>query len=273
MFISTYRNTLKSLLRSVTFWLTAFIFCFIVLPSMSGDFQDNRLVDEWNYAQYVSNLFGTKVLMYALPILAITLAAVTLSSDYGDGFYEIEKAKGVRSSTYLLGRIFAISAVALSLSAIVSFICVYGYVYSNGGVVDRSFAWLLVDSVLRVGAFNLFMVLPSILFYVGLTYLFGTLFRSGLAGAGVGFVHVIVYYVLNLMYRHNPDLNTYFDFLSPIPRHLRHFLQFSCGEGGAEFLLRNGTTAPKALLCVGFLLGCAALFLLGSWLRLRKREI
>lgn len=284
MFLATYRNTLKSLLRSVTFWLVAFVFCFVVLPYMTGNQQTPNAMyitlNYWGrqspsemYVQYVDNLICAKILLYSLPIFSITLAAVTLSGDYGDGFYEIEKARGVRPSCYILGRISAVSTAVLALSAIVSFICVYGYVIMYGGVTDRSFTWLLVDSVLRVGAYHLFIVMPNVLFHVGLTYLFGTLFRGGLAGGGVGFVHVIVYFIINMLYRHHFDFRTYFEYLSSIPRHLRYFLRFSCVEGGAEFLRMNRTTAPKALICVGFLLGCAALFLLCAWLRLRKREI
>ncbi len=293
MFIATYRNTIKSLLRSVTFWLVAFIFCFIVLPYMSGNQQTPNAMfitlNYWGksspselYVQYVDNLICAKILLYSLPIFSIILAALTLSSDYGDGFYEIEKARGIRPSCYILGRISAISAVTLVLSAVVSFICVYGHVIMSGGVTDHSVSWLLVDSVLRVGAYHLFIVLPNVLFHVGLTYLFGTLLQNGLAGAGVGFVHVIVYFIINMLYQYLYDFRTYFDYLSPIPKQLRYFLRFFVEvEGraeflrmsGAEFLRMNGTTAPKALICVGFLLGCAALFLLCSWLRLRKREI
>ncbi len=118
MFRVAYRNTLKSLFRSVTFWLVAFVFCFIVLPYMSGNSQGTN---EWFYVQYVDNLICSKT----LPIFSITLAVLTLNSDYGNSFYEIEKARSVKLSTYLLGRISAISTVALGLSAIVSFICVY----------------------------------------------------------------------------------------------------------------------------------------------------
>lgn len=275
MFLATYKNTVKNLFRSVTFWLAAFIFCLIVLPNMTGSFQSGGIIDEFKYAQYISNLICAGILIYPLPVFTVTLTILTLNRDCGDHFYEIEKAAGVKPLCYIAGRLCAIATVAFLLEWILSFVCLYGYVCLNGGVAGKSIVWVLLDSAVRLTVSDLFLALPNILFCMGLTYLFGTLFRNGIAGACAGFAHVIGFYVIHMFFRNSYSWLDYFDYFSPMPNKVRHYCQFTHIEDGDFWLQmsRYHSTIGITLFCVAFLTGVSAVFMLLSWLRLRKREI
>lgn len=275
MFFATYKNTVKNLFRSGTFWLAAFIFWLIVLPNMEGSFQPGGIVDEFEYAQYISNLICAGILIYPLPVFTVTLTILTLNRDYNDHFYEIEKAAGVRPHRYLIGRLCAVATVAFLLEWILSFVCLHGYVYLKGGVAEKSFVWVALDSAVRLTVSDFLLVMPNILFYMSLTYLFGTLFRSGIAGACAGFAHVIGFYVINLLFRNSYSWLNYFDYFSPMPNKVRHYCRFTRIEGGDFWLQmsRYHSTIGITLLCIAFLLGVSAVFAVISWLKLRRREI
>lgn len=275
MFFATYKNTVKNLFRSVTFWLATFIFSLIVLPNMAGSFQTSGLVDEFEYAQYISNLICAGTLIYPLPVFTVTLTTLMLNRDYSDHFYEIEKATGVRPLCYIIGRLCAIATVAFLLEWILSFVCLHGYVYLKGGVAEKSLTWVLLDSTVRLTVSDLLLGLPNILFYMCLAYLFGTLFRSGIAGACAGFAHVIGFYVIHMLFRNSYSWLNYFDYFSPMPNKVRHYCRFTHIEGG-EFWLqmsRYHSTIGITLFCVAFLICVSVVFTLLSWLKLRKREI
>lgn len=275
MFLATYQNTVKNLFRSGTFWLTAFLFFLLVLPNMTGDFQSDGIVDEFAYAQYISNLLCGGILIYPLPVFTVTLTILTLNRAYGDQFFEVEKAAGVKPLCYIAGRLCAIATVAFLLEWLLSLLCLYGYVYWKGGVAGRSFAWVLLDSAVRLTVSDLLLALPNLLFYMGLTYLFGTLFRNGIAGACAGFGHTIGFYVLHMLFRNSYSWLSYFAYFSPMPNKVRYYCWFTNIEGGDLWLrmYRYHSTIEIALLCVAFLVGVSAVFLLFSWLKLRKREV
>jgi len=61
------------------------------------------------------------------------------------------------------------------------------------------------------------MGIPHFCFYIGLTYLFGTLFKNGLVGALVGFAYDIFHFVTFMLYRYEDGWYEYFDTFSQVP--------------------------------------------------------
>lgn len=275
MITATYKASLKSLLRSVTFWLVTGIYCFMIASGVIGEFRADSVLDEWNYAQYISNLLCARVLIYPLSFFTVTISTLLLTRDYSDKFFEIEKAGGMRPLHYLAGRVLAVLTAAFALEMITSFVCLYARVIICGGLSDRSWWWFFADSAVRLAVSNILLAIPNILFYTGLVFFLGTLFKNALVGAGGGFLHIVAYYIVMLRMRFIPEWQNYFNYFSPVPEKVRYFCWFTNIEGGDEFLQmpRYHSTVGLTLLCIGWLTGISLLFFLVSWLRLRQREI
>lgn len=274
MIIPTYKASMKSLLRSVTFWLAMGTFIFIVIQRASGQFHImNEYYTEWEYCQFMSNLLSSTILYFSLPFFTITTSTLLLTGDYGDSFFEIEKAGGIRPLHYLLGRVFAVTTLVFTVETVLSFAYLYGYTFMNGGVTDHSWGWFFADSALRMTASNMLMALPNILFYTGLTFVCGALFKSGLLGAGGGFLHMIAFYVIKSLKRFDVDWMTYFDYFTPIPQKVRYFCWYTGITDGDLWLKAYDVTAWDVMLNVGWVIGISLLFFFAAWMRLRKREV
>lgn len=289
MFFATFRSTTKSFLRSVTFWLLLAMFLVVLVRYGVQQVQlywegaefvneyvpDYELPEHITFQAYVSevdNLVHAGSLIYPLALLVIITTVLVLNRDYGDQFFEIEKAAGMKPSVYLLGRLSAVAVATFVIQWVVSFAILQVCVFGKGGVEEMSLFQYLGDSLFRLTRTNLCIALPHILFYVGITYFLGTLFKNGIAAAGGGFLYAIAFFVINLLYRHEQTLEFYTEYLSPMPGKLRHFIAYWGLENEQQMFARFGTSLGKALACIAFLAGVGAVCSIIAYARIRKRE-
>ena len=133
MFSSVYKTTLKNLFRSLIFWLAAaFVIGVTVYEFSKGHYgeydhtlnemiydTDPRFVLSYiHYKSLMQNVCISDVMYYAMPIFTVISTVLVLNRDYGDQFFEIEKASGVKAITYTGGRLAALVTVNFALAAI-----------------------------------------------------------------------------------------------------------------------------------------------------------
>lgn len=309
MFFSTYKSTLKTLLRSRAFWIAVIAFVIVTVPvawSRRVAIQIPEAVEQyvfptWTQEQideYLEGLyslskdeylsmanaliFGT-FLYYALPVFAVISTVLVLNRDYGDSFFEIEKAAGVKSGRYLFGRLCGIVSLTAAVTFVWGLLLLHVQVISWGGVVGMSPGTYLLDSTFRMLRTTISGALPCVLFFVGLTYLLGALFKSGLAAAIGGFGYVaaayLMFYFKNTLiyqkgYRWALD---YFAYFTHVPEKLQYYLLIFRIDGEPEpeelgALFWANTSFSKALFCIAFMVGCSAIFTAISYWRVRRRE-
>ena len=139
MFASTFRNTIKTLFRSVTFWLVFAVFVAIMIQYGVVDHiiyapgYEPIQISYNQFAQTVDNTIHAGSMIYPLAILVVISTVLVLNRDYGDSFYEIEKSAGVKPSRYLFGRLSAVVAITFSAHWIMTFIALHISVFKRGG--------------------------------------------------------------------------------------------------------------------------------------------
>lgn len=284
MFCSTFRNTVKTLARSWVFWIAFCVLAIVTVPTVwerpvyaegLEQFAPTAL-GIWEYYQHTGNLFNASFLKYALPVFAVISVVLVLNRDYGDQFYEIEKAAGVKPAEYLAGRLCAVVSVQTAIVLLWSTLLLHAYVIGCGGVDGMSLGAYLIDSAVRICRWTIAASLPCILVCVGLTYFIGALFRSGLVASigGLGYVifhnAMMLYYVPLVLTKGFKPAKIYFHYLSYRPNKLIEYL-FTVESGGGGILVQ--TSLGEALLCIGFLVGLCLLCSIVSYFLLRRREI
>lgn len=277
MFVSTYRVAFKNLIRSTTFWLVlAVLLINTVHESLEGFYADDDAPGMvLSYAEYIPcivNSVCSHFLMYAMPIFTVITTVLVINRDYGDHLFEIEKASGVRLSAYVSGRICALATVNLITLFAMNLADVHLYVFTRGGVVDMGLGEYFLDSFVRVLRADVFVAMPCLVFYIGVTYLIGTLFKNGMIASVAGFGYTLFFYIAFLMYRFRIAAE-YFDYFSPVPWKLRRYFHFYGTEWFENALGGMDTSLSEALFCIAFLVGVGILCLAVSYLRLRKREV
>ncbi len=283
MFRSTYKNTVKSIIRSALFWIALAALIVLVAPGVKGFVIYNEgyeppALELISYQEHVYNLVSS-FLIYALPVFAVIVTVLVLNRDYGDQFYEIEKAAGMKTAPYLLGRLCGIISVVLVVQLVLADILLHIYVIGWGGVEGLSLGAYLLDSTLRLISLTLAMSLPCVLFYVGLTYMVGTLFKNGVVGAIGGFVYVILYRALlvfktELVYnKENALAKLYFEYICHIPDKLSSYV-YAVGREDREMMLAMvRTSLGEAAVALAILLGFFAVFASVVYWRTKKREV
>ncbi len=222
--------------------------------------------------QRIDNTVNAGFMMYQISIFAIILVTLVLNRNHGDQFYEIEKAAGVSPLRYTLGRIAAVMTISLVTLEIFAFFSLQAIIIGSGGVEGQSVLQTVAATFPRMTWIVLGVGIPHLCFYVGLTYLFGTLFKNGLVGAVAGFVYDIFHFVTYLLYRYESGWMEYFDMYSQNPRVLRFFVSFVGTEREEMIFPRYGVTPGRALLSAGFLIGVGILCVAVSCWLTRRRE-
>lgn len=310
MFFATYKNTLKTLLRSRAFRIAILAFMIIVtlpvvqsrkasaqvpeavetyvFPTWTEEQRNEYLenlytLSEWEYMERVNGLICGTFMLYALPILTVISTVLVLNRDYGDSFFEIEKAAGVQSGRYLFGRLWGVVSLMTVVTFVWGAILLHVHVIDWGGVVGMPPGTYLLDSTFRLLRMTVSAALPCILFFVGLTYLLGALFKSGLVAVigGFGYVaaaYLMLYFKNTLIYGkgYRWALN-YFAYFYHRPDKLENYLLFFRIDGnpeqeGIEALLWANTSFPEALFCILLMGVCFSVFAAISYFRVRRRE-
>lgn len=278
MVFVTYKNTVKNLLRSMVFWLVLLLLAFIVVRYGLSDYKIYALGDAPTtlsfdkYTGFVGNLVNAEMLTYATPVFAVIATVLVLNRDYGDQFFEIEKAGGVSILRYLTGRLSALATVVFVAQIITSFLGMYIYVERWGGVVGMTVPEFLADSTVRLMYFDICVALPIILFYIGLTYLSGAVFHSGLIASFGGGGYIVTNYIFAMLYQYRA-FQTYFGYFSPHPSKLMDFFFNLDTTDGSMWIAVYVTSFEKAVLCIGFLTGISLLFAIVSYFLVHRREI
>lgn len=277
MFKQTYKNTIKNLLRSPVFWFILLVLIFTVMYDeytghYGGDTEATFVLSYQNFVQTMTNITCAAILFYPLPIFTTFTVVLILNRDYGDKFYEIEKCAGLRPSTYILGRLAALVTVNFVVLVLLNVTAAIYYTFSRGGVEGHTAMELIKEILIRTIRLDIFVAMPTVLFYIGITYLVGALFKNGIPAAVTSIGYVIAFYMGFLMFRFRVD-PLYFDYLSPVPLKLRQYFHYYQTEWWEDFLVRNDLSIGKVAICIAFLSGVGIVGSLIAYLCTRKRNV
>lgn len=285
MFLSVYKTTLKNLFRSLLFWLLLALLIAVPMERAVNGFcgyynfdyremiydTDPRFV--LNEEPYINNIHNNcaSTLLYAMPLFAVISVVLILNRDYGDNFYEIERAGNQRPIRYLTGRLAALLTVNLLAFLVVIIFTCHWYVFTRGGVVQMETGAYLLDSTVRMLRIIVVMGWPPIVMLVCFAYALGSLLRSAWGAAAIGVGYIIVNYVtiLRLRFRMPEWYGNYFGL---IPDHLRRYISFYDSRWFGTEHKMQGSDLTKVWICLGILLGAAAIYGTVSYLRVRSRE-
>lgn len=287
MLYSEYKCSIKNILRSTVFWLSVAVLIIVAIyeatevsitrydPELNElllDKDPRFVLTFYNYVQTVINACVSNVMLYAMPVVTVISASVLLRHDYGDGFYEIQKSSGVKPYRFLLGRILALLTINFVLVTLAVALSLYVYVFSRGGVEGMTNLQIISDSISRILRVVIFIAMPCIAMYIGLTYFTGCIFKNHISAAVTGLAYVIIFYATNLWLRFRVG-EVYFDYLSPLPRKIRQYLHYYDTGLFENTISQSGVTFAQAAISVSALLGIALVFYNISYLRIRKRTI
>lgn len=287
MFIKGFNATIKNLVRSRTFWLCMILFVLLVgwrLSKPSFGYVDMETYEQitdtdprfvltahsyYKLMGNVPNMFTT----YLFPLVMVFFTAIVINRDYGDRFFEIEKAGGMRPTVYLLSRIAALTALGFALMLIASFAYVHGYVITRGGVVDMGIWEYIADSTVRTLRMCLFKGFPCTVFFIGVTYCVGAIFKNGIAAAIIPTIYTLAVYFVDLRTPANDGL--LLETLSHYPTNVSHFFYFYKvpGEDQQFWCDFYNISWTDVFISIGFLTGIAVLGCVISYFRVRKRNI
>jgi len=286
MFFTIYKTTIKNLVRAPIFWMMFVLFGLVTfelitkgcsgyydpkLNEMIMDTDPRYVLDFDAYVQRIHNTIGSNLMYYALPLFTAVSVVLILNRDYGDNFYEIEKAAGTKPTQYLFARFSALVTVNFIVAVVVAFIILHLYVITRGGVAGLDVWTYIADSTVRMMRHLIFRVMPALIFYIGFTYCVGSLFRSGIVAALCSIGYVVCVAVTNLMLRFRID-PFYFDYLSPNPNKLGHYLFRYDSELFESHIAHMNTNLTKAAVCVCILVGLGMAYTAIAYLRTRKRD-
>ncbi len=281
MFWQSYKNTLKNLTRSPLFWaMTALVLLVLinrvigvsngVLDLTTGEMimdTDPRFVmPDTTYYQLANNTANC-FLGYALPCLIAVSVMLILNRDFGDSFFEIERAGGVKPEQYFGGRLAALASVHLLITAILLPLGFYWYYFSRGGLPGLSNPF--ADSAVRLLRQYFLGTLPVILMYLGVAYLIGCLLKSGIAAA-IGGCGMVLFHNLGGTYLFNRMPKVY-RFFNPTPLQKHVYLSYY-GTGRADGAAQTFTPA-EMMIWLAVMLGFAAAGFAVAYLLTRKREV
>ncbi len=287
MFHATYKNTIKNMLRSPTFWMMfAFLVGLCVYNAFRGSYEavlvetgetitdlDPRWVYGFDtYVQTVRNCIVAKVCLYAMPLFTVATVAIVLKHDFGDNFYEIEKSSGARSGCYLTARLAALLTVNLIVVLIAVFLNFHMFTALRSLPKDMTLWTYITDSTVRLICFSVVTAFPCVIFYVGLAFGIGNLFRSSIASAITSVAYVVAYFVVYLVFRmkllfeYGIDL---FAWLPALPQKVSDYFKY-CGTDRFENYVKE-LSLTDVFLAWGIIFASFAVFYVLSYLRQRKR--
>ncbi len=230
MFRKTYSNTIKNLFRSPIFWMILVLtllntFIRSKLGFQVGDDSEDFTVSYFLYLKLIPNALCLWTMSYGIPLFAIISTMLAVNGDYKNGFFEIEKAGGVKPVTYFTGRLCAIISVNFIVLTITSYFAVYSYCITRGldGLTVNEF---IADSVIRIFRLIITCELPILLFYIGLSYMVTAIFKNGRMGVLAGSIYAIVMYVLRSNLSYVMGINTFSKYFWTFKVNAYHYVNF-----------------------------------------------
>lgn len=292
MLLATYKNAVRTIFRSALFWFAVILVLVIVVQnalqvhSTRALVENDTLVGQINdkeeefrqymthnfYVQTVLNTQCAALMVYVMPLFAVITTTLILSRDHGDGFFEIEKAAGVKAIHHFLGRISAIFTVNILGGLIFGLISLHTYFFTRGGPPDffNYVMEYLGDSSVRILRIFFCASILAVAFYISVTYMVGSLLISGFAGAVVGFASVLFTVAACSFLRMR--LPTFFtDYLSPYSINFCSFW----GTYDSDLFTHPANTfkTSDVLIYTGIFTGISILFLTFSYFQTKRRNI
>ena len=286
MFWQIYKTTKKNILRSGTFWMLLVVFVYITFDiiihhwysyysfeyrEMIIDTDPRFVLDFETYVKTTYNVVLGKLNFFLMPLFACVSTVLVLNRDYGDNFYEIEKGAGVKPGMYLLGRIVALVTLNFAIAVIAAFGFFHLYMFTRGGIPSMDLWTYITDSTIRIMRNIVFYAMPGILFYIGFTYFLGCFLRNETATAFISIGYALFYATSVMMLRIKIP-QVYFDYLSPSPSKLGHYLYAYDSDQFNSITTMMNTDLGKATLCVCILVGLFIFYSVISYLRTCKRD-
>lgn len=153
------------------------------------------VMDQNIYRQLQGNVIWASVMPYVMPAFAVVSVLLVLNRDYGDGFFEIERAGGVKPWKYYLGRLTALVSVNGVVGLIAVFTGYHLYYFTRGGYPGLSLTQFFSESTVRILRMYVLMALPVLILFIGITYFTGSLLHNGFAGGVAGIAYVLLTYL------------------------------------------------------------------------------
>lgn len=291
MLVQVYKSTVRNLLRSGLLWMIIlFTIGVNVYSGINGGYGGTRFHPENETAIHIDDndpRYGldyticlkesfnsvAKTMNYSLPITVILTAVLILNRDHGDNFYEIEKASGVKPSTYILGRLFALLTVNFTIAIVLSLTGYYVFFAIRSPVTKIGAVYFITDSTVRVLRNVVFLLFPQIMLYVGLTFFFGCVFRSGIIASVISMAYMILCKFMDIggaFKRITPKI--YNDYFSPVPEKLMNYLYYYDSFSFESTVKSHSTSLGKAAFSVIFFMTVSFLFMFFAYFMTRKRD-
>ena len=285
MFLSTYKLTIKNLIRSITFWL---VFAVVVIISIQNVLQgnygyydmnlnelimdtDSRFVlDALTFNKHITNSFNN-IILYSIPIFSVITTVLILNRDYGDKFFEIEKAANSKPAQYLYARLSALLTVNLVVTIISNLLSLQLYVFTRGGVNGMEIGDYLQQSIIGMLRIDFTRGLITIIFYTCFTYLLGALFKNGILAAIGGLGYALISYAMRLFFgavAEHEAIKYFLNYLHPYQQKLLNY--FYCYD--SEWY-NASVSNQEVIFCISILVGLGIIYSIISYLRIRKRTV
>ena len=288
MLSKTYRTTMKTIFRTPLIWaIVLLMFGIGVIYILSShyrgvDILTNEIILDTDprfvllFDRYIHMLVNTMwtepLMMYIVPLLCIIVSGVILTRDWRDSFYEIDNAGDVGALSYFFGRLFAVFTFCTIAALLEELLAFHLYCITRGGLADMAMWDYVIDSNVRILRMFFIVVIPGILFFIGLTFFVGNLTKSGVAGIIIGSSYVLFEYLAKTTFQWKmPAL--YKDYLSPTSKNLYQYWTFFDTEWFNVKFPHNPFSTEQMLLCLGILYLIAVSLAVGSYICVRRRKI
>lgn len=291
MFQSTYKTTIRNLFRAPIFWLMSGFLLFTVFYNISrsnfGVFyytlgelisaSDPRYVADYEvYIKVAANSALYFMATSYMPLFTVVSTVLILNRDYGDNFYEIEKAAGIKPSVYFFGRLAALITVNFAFIFILAMLNFHLYFLVHGSVEYLDIGEYLIDSFPRVMRNIIFVGWPCILMYICVTYFGGCIFSNGTLAAILSFSLVMINKLLSSFSMRFSEgfFKFYRDYLSHTPYKVSMYFYWFDTPGHESFIKSTeiDTSIKKVLICIAIFLVSSLAYVTVSYIRTRKRD-
>ena len=290
MFVSTCKNTVKTLFRSPSFWMVVLVgtvyavynevivshygYVDMATYEMIWDTDPRYILDFQSYIKLFANMSNV-ICMIPSALLCTVSTAVILMRDYGDRFFEIEKAAGMKPSAYVYGRFVSLTVINTAFHFILLNLCLFSYVITRSGVDGMTALNTFTDGFVRNIFLELIMAVPSILIYLCVTYIIGAVFHNGIAAAVGGIAYALFNMVLNNFFGWSGGeiIAVIRDYLSPVPKKVFWFMYYFRTEWEEMPLETFNTSAKYVVTSVTAFVIFTAVITLIIYFKTKKRTV
>ena len=228
-----------------------------------------------DYVQYINEVLNCpyNLMRMLFPLLGVIVAGVVMMRDWGDGFFEVERAGGVKVRDYYLGRFLAVFTFVTFVAFLTVVFAFHGYFITRGLPEGMTLGEYLKDSNWRFLRVFFICDIPAILRVIAFTFLFAGILKNGVTGTIVGTGYAVLIYVTTVMNNIHHRLPWFYNaYITPVPQYLYHYWGFYGTERFGQRVL-NPYTTDMMFLCVESLYLIAAAVAFGAYVCVKKRRI